>query len=46
MPKKLDDEQRELVTRLYREGTSIPEILKTVKIAKSTLYSYMRNETS
>jgi len=44
-PKKLDEQQRELVTRLYREGTPIPEILKTVKIAKSTLYSYVRNET-
>ena len=44
-PKKLDEQQRELVTRLYREGTPIPEILKTVKISKSTLYSYVQNET-
>ena len=41
-PKKLDEEQRELVTRLYKEGTPIPEILKTVKISKGTLYSYVR----
>lgn len=45
-PKKLDEQQRQLVTRLYREGTPIPEILKTVKISKSTLYGYMREETS
>ena len=44
-PKKLDEQQRQLVTRLYSEGTPIPEILKTVKISKSTLYSYMQNET-
>jgi len=44
-PKKLDEQQRQLITRLYKEGTPIPEILKTVKIAKSTLYSYMQNET-
>ncbi len=44
-PKKLDEQQRQLVTRLYREGTPIPEILKTAKISKSTLYSYMQNET-
>ncbi len=43
-PKKLDDDQRELVVRLYKEGTPIPEILKTVKISKSTLYSYVRDE--
>ena len=43
-PKKLDEQQRELVTRLYKEGTPIPEIYKTVKISKSTLYSYMQNE--
>ena len=43
-PKKLDEQQRQLVTRLYREGTSIPEILKTVNISKSTLYSYMQSE--
>jgi len=35
-----------LVTRLYKEGTPILEILKMVKISKSTLYSYMQNETS
>ncbi len=44
-PKKLDEHQRQLVTRFYREGTPIPEILKTVKISKSTLYSYIQNET-
>ena len=44
-PKKLDEEQRQLVTRLYKEGTPIPEILKTVKISKGTLYSYVREET-
>ncbi len=42
-PKKLDDDQRELVARLYKEHTPIPEILKTVKISKSTLYSYVRD---
>ena len=41
-PKKLDEEQRELVTLLYKEGTPVPEILKTVKISKGTLYSYVR----
>ncbi len=45
-PKKLDDDQRELVVRLYKEGTRIPEILKTVKIAKGTLYKYVREETT
>ena len=45
-PKKLDEQQRELVTRLYKEGTPVPEILKTVKISKGTLYSYVREETS
>jgi len=45
-PKKLDEEQRQLVTRLYKEGTPIPEILKTVKISKGTLYSYVREDTS
>ena len=44
-PKKLDEQQRQLVTRLHSEGTPISEILKTVKISKSTLYSYMQNET-
>jgi len=44
-PKKLDEQQRELVTRLYKEGTPIPEILKTVKISKGTLYKYVREET-
>jgi len=43
-PKKLDEQQRQLVIHLYREGTPIPEILKTVKISKSTLYSYVQNE--
>jgi len=45
-PKKLDEEQRQLVTRLYRDGTPIPEILKAVKISKGTLYSYVRKESS
>ena len=40
-PKKLDERQRQLVIRLYEDGTPIPEILKTVKISKSTLYSYI-----
>jgi DNA invertase Pin-like site-specific DNA recombinase len=40
-PKKLDDHQRELVARLYNEGSSIRDILKTVKISKTTLYSYV-----
>ncbi len=44
-PKKLDEQQRQLVTRLYKEGTPIPEILKTVKISKGTLYGYVRHET-
>ena len=43
-PKKLDQQQRQLVTRLYKEGTPIPEILKTVQISKGTLYSYVRDE--
>ena len=30
---------------LYKEHTPIPDILKTVKISKSTLYSYVRNDT-
>ncbi len=42
--KKLDEQQRQLVTRLYKEGTPISEILKTVKISKGTLYSYVQNE--
>ena len=45
-PKKLDEQQRQLVTRLSRDGAPIPEILKTVKISKSTMYSYMQNKTS
>jgi len=36
-PKKLDEQQRELVI--------VPEILKTVKISKGTLYKYVREET-
>jgi DNA invertase Pin-like site-specific DNA recombinase len=40
-PKKLDDQQRELVVHLYNEGTSIRDILKTVRISKTTLYSYI-----
>ena len=44
-PKKLDEQPLLLVTRLYKVGTPIPEILKTVKISRSTLYSYMQNET-
>ncbi len=44
-PKKLDEQQRQLVTRLYKEGTPIPEILKTVKISKGTLYSYVQKQT-
>ena len=44
-PKKLDEQQRELVIRLYKEGIPVPEILKTVKISKGTLYSYVREET-
>ena len=45
-PKKLDDDQRELVLILYNEGTSIRDILKTVKISKSTLYAYVRGQPS
>ena len=44
-PKKLDEQQRQFVTRFYREGTPRPDILKRVKISKSTLFSYMQNET-
>ncbi len=40
-PKKLDEQQRQLAIRLHKEGTPIPDILKTMKIAKSTLYSYL-----
>ncbi len=45
-PKKLDEQQRELVIRLYKGGTPVPEILKTVKISKGTLYSYVRKKSS
>ncbi len=45
-PKKLDEQQRELVIRLYKERIPVPEILKTVKISKGTLYKYVREETS
>ncbi len=44
-PKKLDEHQRELVIRLYKERIPVPEILKTVKISKGTLYKYVREET-
>ena len=44
-PKKLDEQQRQLVIRRYKEHTPIADILKTVKISKSTLYSYVGNET-
>ncbi len=44
-PRKLDEQQRQLVIRLYKEHTPIADILKTVKISKSTLYSYVRSET-
>ena len=44
-PRRLDQDQTELVTRLYKEGTPVPDILKTVKISKSTLYNYVRDET-
>ncbi len=45
-PKKLDEQTRQLVIRLYQEGTPVPEILKTGKISKGTLYKYVREETS
>ncbi len=44
-PKKFDEEQVELVTRIYKGGPPIPEILKSVKISKGTLYSYVRSES-
>jgi len=44
-PKKLDEQQRELVIRLYKERIPVPEILKTVKISKGTLYKYVREKT-
>ncbi len=44
-PKKLDEQPCQLVIRLYKEGTPVPEILKTVKISKGNLYSYVREET-
>ena len=44
-PKKLDEQQRELVIRLYKERIPVPEILKKVKISKGTLYKYVREET-
>ena len=44
-PKKLDEQQREFAIRLYIEKTAITDILKTMKISKSTLYIYVQNET-
>lgn len=44
-PEKLDEQQRQLGTRLYKEETPIPEILKIVKISKSTFDSYVEKET-
>ena len=43
-PKKLDEQQRQIAIRLYKERTPIADILKTVRICKSTLYSYIRAE--
>lgn len=40
-PKKLDERQRQLVTRLHKEVTPISDILNIIKISKSTLYSYI-----
>ena len=45
-PRQLDEQQRQFVISSLQEGTPIPEILKTVKISKSTLYSYVRKESS
>ena len=44
-PKKLDEKQRQLAMRLYNEGNPVNEICQTMKIAKPTLYRYLRNET-
>ena len=40
-PKKLDEQQRQLAIRLYKEKIPIPDILKTMKVSKSTLYTYI-----
>ena len=40
-PQKLSENQQQMVIRAWREGTPIPDILKTANISKSTLYSYI-----
>ena len=41
-PKKLDEKQHKLAMRLYNEGNPVNEICQTMKIAKPTLYRYLR----
>ena len=45
-PRKLEEKQRKLADRLYKEGTSVKDICQTLNISKPTLYRYMRNGTS
>ena len=46
-PKALNDQQRELVVKLYNErNNSIKEICEMMKISKPTLYSYLHQERS
>ena len=46
-PKALNDQQRQLVVRLYNERkNSIKEICEMMKISKPTLYSYLYQEKS
>ena len=42
---KLDEKQRSLAVRLYKEGKQVNEICHTMNISKPTLYRYVRNET-
>ena len=43
-PRKLEEKQRKLAARLYKEGTSVKDICQTLNISKPTLYRYVQEE--
>ena len=43
--RKLNENQRNLVVRAYKEGQAVKDICEAVNISKPTLYRYVRNET-
>ena len=43
-PRKLEEKQRKLAARLYKERTSVKDICQTLNISKPTLYRYVQEE--